>query len=318
MRGYMGKTAYLYDDIFLKHDTGMGHPERSERLVSINKRIKSASYYSDLILLEPCDPDMKYIEVIHDKDYVKRAKLEIEGGTGTLDSLDTAVCLYTYDAALKAVGGSLKMCDAVMDKSAVNGFCAVRPPGHHAEKNHAAGFCIFNNIAIAAKYLQSVHGIGNIAIIDWDVHHGNGTQHSLENDRTILYVSLHQYPHYPGTGGSSETGIGNGKGFTLNFPMNAGSNDEDYLEAFNNKIIPELNDFKPEVVLISAGFDAADDDPLSSIRLSTSVFYDFTRLLMGIAKKHSEDRVIAFLEGGYNLNALADGVDNVMKAFTGG
>ncbi|MFC1669644.1 histone deacetylase [Spirochaetota bacterium] len=314
----MSKTAFLYDDIYLEHDTGMGHPERSHRLAAINERIKSTPYYSDLLLVEPGDPDMKYIEMIHSKKYIERAKMEIEGGARTLDSMDTTVCKRSYEVALKAVGGSLKLCDIIMGNEAVNGFCAVRPPGHHAEEDFAAGFCIFNNIAIAAKYLQSKYGLGNIAIIDWDVHHGNGTQHSLEYDNTILYVSLHQYPHYPGTGSHGETGKGDGKGYTLNYPMSAGSDDKDYLNIFNESIIPSLNDFKPEIVLISAGFDAAGDDPLSSIRLSTGVYYDFTKLLMGVSKKYSNERIIAFLEGGYDLNALADGVENVMKAFIEG
>jgi len=314
----MNKTAFLFDKIFQEHDTGMGHPERSERLLAINDKLKSTSYYNDFIQVEKSIGDSKYIELIHERGYIERVKNEIEGGETYLDSMDTVVCTRSFEVALYAVGGSLEMCDTIMSGKADNGFCAVRPPGHHAEKGYAAGFCIFNNIAISAKYLQSVYNIERIAIVDWDVHHGNGTQHSFDEDDSIYYISLHQYPHYPGTGSSNEIGIGKGKGYTLNFPMMAGSGDEEYQKAFDERIIPELEGFKPEILLISAGFDAHASDPLSSINLSTEMYYRFTRLLMGVANNYSENRVIGFLEGGYNLSALGDGVEMVMKAFIEG
>ena len=238
----------------------------------------------------------------------------MQGGIEYLDSMDTAVCPESYDIALKAVGGSISMCDVIMEGRAVNGFCAIRPPGHHAEKNNAAGFCIFNNIAIAARYLQTRHGIKKIAIVDWDVHHGNGTQHSFENDNTIFYISLHQYPHhYPGTGSPSETGIGAGNGYTLNIPMQAGSGDREYLDAFRSRIIPVIDTFQPEIILISAGFDAHRSDPLSSIRLSTDSFAEFTRILKAAADRHSHSRMISFLEGGYDLGSLSDSVMHMMN-----
>ncbi|MCP4134236.1 MAG: histone deacetylase [bacterium] len=311
----MGRTAYLTSDVFLEHDTGYGHPERAERINAIDNKLRSAPYYNDLVRVKPCIRDMKYIEAIHSKSYIKDTRSQIEKGAPHLDSMDNPVCTRSYDVALQAVGGSLEMCDTIMKGDAVNGFCAVRPPGHHAEKEYAAGFCIFNNIAIAAKYLQSEYGVGNIAIIDWDVHHGNGTQHSFEQDRSIYYISTHQFPHYPGTGSLHEKGRGRGKGYTLNIPMEAGSSDTDYLRAFNKLIIPVLDTFKPEVLLISAGFDAHKLDPLSSIRLTTDGYYQFTRLLMEAAGKYSKNRVIAFLEGGYNLDALANGVEKMMSAF---
>ncbi len=311
----MGKTAYLWNKIYLEHQTEWGHPERPERLIAIDKKLKSAPYYKELLRIEPRDAEDKYIELIHDRTYILRVKQEIEDGTEYLDSLDTSVCPRSFEVARFAVGGCLNMCDAVMKGEAVHGFCAVRPPGHHAERNYAAGFCIFNNIAIAARYLQTKHKIGRIAIVDWDVHHGNGTQHSFDKDRTIFYTSLHQYPYYPGTGSDSERGKESGEGYTLNIPMEAGSGDEEYLSAFKGQIISQLEKFEPEVVLISAGFDAHRSDPLSSIQLSTEIYYQFTKLLVELAKKHSSDRVIAFLEGGYNLTALADSVERVMDAF---
>ncbi len=313
----MNKTAFLYDDIYLGHDTGYGHPERPERLIAIINKLKSASYYDDLIQVKPILPNISYIELIHSKDYIKRVMKEIEQGTQFLDSMDTVVCPHSYDIALKAVGGGLNMCDTIMSQEAMNGFLAVRPPGHHAEYDYAAGFCIFNNIAIAAKYLQAKHNIDKIAIVDWDVHHGNGTQHSFEYDNSVFYVSLHQFPHYPGTGSHTEQGVGIGKGYTLNIPMRSGSGDSEYLTAFKEVIVPALDNFKPEIILISAGFDAHQSDPLSGIRLSSDMYYQFTAMLMEVAANHSKERVMAFLEGGYNLNALAEGVHNVMRAFTG-
>lgn len=311
-------TAYLFDSVYLQHDTGWGHPEKPERLMYISTAISGAPYYDQLLKIKPSIPDMKHIEAIHSSAYIKRVEKEVRSGVSFLDSGDTVVCSYSYDVALKAVGGSLNMCDAIMEGKAVNGFCAIRPPGHHAERDYAAGFCIFNNIAIVARYLQSRYSVGRIAIVDWDVHHGNGTQHSFEQDNTILYVSLHQHPHYPGTGAAHEDGIGPGKGYTLNIPMPAGSSEKEYIPAFRDRIVPALDTFKPELILISAGFDAHRNDPLSSIRLNSETFGEFTKMLMAVADVHSRGRVISFLEGGYNLQALAESVRNMMDAFVYG
>ncbi len=311
-------TAYLFDSVYLQHDTGWGHPEKPERLIYISNALFETPYYESLFKVKPAMPDMKHIEAIHSKAYIKRVEKEIKSGVSCLDSMDTVVCSYSYEVALKAVGGSLSMCDAIMDNKAANGFCSVRPPGHHAESDYAAGFCIFNNIAIAARYLQNKYHVGRIAIIDWDVHHGNGTQHSFEQDSSILYISLHQHPHYPGTGASSECGSGPGKGYTINIPMRAGSSEKEYIPAFQHSIIPAIDTFKPEIILISAGFDAHRNDPLSSIRLNTETFGEFTKMLMAVADAHSHGRIISFLEGGYNLQALADSVRSMMDAFVYG
>lgn len=311
----MAKIAYLYDDIYLQHDTGFGHPECSERLTAINDKVKTLKFYNELVMVNKKMADYKFIELIHDRSYIERVKEEIESGTRFLDSMDTAVSSMSFAAALYAVGGCLNVCDVIMKGEADTGFCAIRPPGHHAERNYAAGFCIFNNIAICARYLQTEYNIKRVAIIDWDVHHGNGTQHSFESDPSVYYISLHQYPHYPGTGASTETGKGKGKGFTLNFPMLGGAGDEEYINIFEKNIVPELENFKPEIILISAGFDAHTSDPLAGIRLSSEAFYKFTKLLQGVARKYCNKRIIAFLEGGYDLTGLADAVANVMKAF---
>ena len=311
----MAKTAYMTDDIFLSHDTGWGHPECAERIKAINSAIEKAPYYKKLTLLQPFIPDLEIIETIHSKNYILRVKKEINSGTPHLDSMDTAVCIKSYEVALRAVGGSIALCDEIMNGDAIHGFGTLRPPGHHAEYDYAAGFCIFNNIAIAAKYLQNKYSIKKIAIIDWDVHHGNGTQHSFEKDDTVLYISLHQFPHYPGTGSKHETGKSKGEGFTLNFPMAAGSGDREYLDIFNMEIIPALISFKPEVILISAGFDAHKSDPLSSIKLSTETYGTFTKMLIDVADTFSEGRIIGLLEGGYNLNILGECVNEVISAF---
>jgi acetoin utilization deacetylase AcuC-like enzyme len=314
----MRRTAYLTHDIYLRHETGRGHPERPKRLTSIDKKIKSADYYNDLVLLEPEIPDLRHIEKIHSADYITRVKKTVEKGKPYLDSADTGICGYSYEAALMAAGGGLTLCDAVMRGSVDNGFCAIRPPGHHAEWDYAAGFCIFNNIAIAARYLQDVHGLKKIGIIDWDVHHGNGTQHSFEDDNTVYYISIHQHPHYPGTGAKYERGKGKGEGYTLNIPMHAGSDDRDYIRVFEDLIVAALDDFKPEFILISAGFDAHTFDRLSSIELSTGVYRKFTEMMLGVADRHSSGKVVAFLEGGYNLAALSDSVDMVLRALHSG
>ena len=311
----MVPTAYLFDPVYMDHDTGWGHPERPERLAAIDQKLRQQPYYKSLIKIEPKIGAKRYIELVHSPDYIKRVKAEIESGVNYLDSMDTAVCKRSYEVALLAVGGGLNMCDAIISGEAIRGFCAVRPPGHHAEYDYAAGFCIFNNIAIAAKYLQVEHGIHKIAIVDWDVHHGNGTQHTFERDRTVLYISTHQYPHYPGTGARSERGKEEGEGYTLNFPMPAGSGDTEYMDVFENHIVPALMKFEPEIVLLSAGFDAHNADPLSYIGLSTEAYYKFTVLIKQAANEYSGGRMIAFLEGGYDLEALANSVDMMMRAF---
>jgi acetoin utilization deacetylase AcuC-like enzyme len=313
-RHAMGTTAYLYDKIFLQHKPGLGHPERPERLNAIHGKISGSPFYRDLLLITPEKADRKFIELNHGAAYIDDVREKIENGTGFLD-MDTGVSAKSFEAALQAVGGSLKMCDAVMGNRAVNGFCAVRPPGHHAEYDYASGFCIFNNIAIAARYLRSEHGLKRIAIVDWDVHHGNGTQHSFEGDDFVYYISLHQNPLFPGTGTAREKGYGQGTGYTLNIPMEPGRTDEDYLDAFHGQIIPALDAYRPEIVLVSAGFDAHHADPLASIMLSTEVFHTFTKLLMGVAERHCGGKVISFLEGGYNLDALSDSVMKMMEAF---
>lgn len=204
-----------------------------------------------------------------------------------------------------------------MEKKVSNGFGLLRPPGHHAEAGHAMGFCLFNNIAVLARYLQKKHGIGRVMILDWDVHHGNGTQHSFEEDPSVLYISLHQWPFYPGTGAADERGKGKGEGFTLNCPLPAASSDRDYQHAFEKAIWPKVNAFKPEFVLISAGFDAHRSDPLGGMNLSEKCFHWMTLEIMAMAEKYASGRVVSLLEGGYNLSMLPICIAEHLKGLIG-
>ncbi len=303
------KTGFVFHDDYLKHYTGHYHVENPRRLISIVEHLKKTDLWGELVHIIPFPADLKWLLKIHTRNHVEFVKEMCAHGTQVLDFGDTIVCKDSYDVALLAAGGVLEAVDKVIDKTVRNAFCAIRPPGHHAEADRAMGFCLFNNIAIATRYIQEQCKLEKIAIIDWDVHHGNGTQNSFYDDSTVLYVSLHQYPHYPGSGSHAEVGGGRGKGFTLNFQMPAGSSDEDYLKFFEDSIIPALDLFHPDFILISAGFDAHRDDPLSSIQLTDDGFTKMMRMLKESAAKHCNGRIVSMLEGGYDLDALPRSVE---------
>jgi acetoin utilization deacetylase AcuC-like enzyme len=298
------KTGFIQDTRFLEHDTGYGHPECSARLSETLKYLNSQTWFKSLIQIEATSTDFENILNVHEAEYVLRAEEVCRSGNSYLDSMDVNVCTESFDIALLAAGSAIQLADDVINNNVDNAFALLRPPGHHAEMSMAMGFCLFNNIAILARHLQNTHGLDKIAIIDWDVHHGNGTQHLFEEDPSVLYISTHQYPFYPGTGSYSETGIGRGAGATLNCPMPIGSSDLDYEKAFMQQILPKLDSFKPEFILISAGFDAHQADPLANIDLSTDSFTWMTQRIMEQASQHCDNHVISLLEGGYNLNAL--------------
>ncbi|MCA9484785.1 MAG: histone deacetylase, partial [Nitrospina sp.] len=255
----------------------------------------------------PRQAELEDITRIHDADHAEMVQRACNEGRSYLDA-DTTISPRSYDAALLSAGAGLTAVDLVVDGKADNVFCAVRPPGHHAERDRAMGFCLFNNVAITARYAQQVKGLERIFIFDWDVHHGNGTQHSFYSDPTVFYASAHQYPFYPGTGGQDETGTGDGLGTTLNFPMRAFSGDEDYLGIVENRLIPHMHRFQPDLIIISAGFDAHADDPLAQINLSADCFGQMTAMIKDAANDLCGGRLISMLEGGYNLDALADSV----------
>lgn len=297
-------TGFLYDPQFLKHDTGPGHPECSERLTASMNHLQKQLWYPGLYQVQPRPADLDWIRLLHGDDYIRRAESTCRSGSAFLDSMDVMVSRDSYDVALLAAGGMLGLADQLMAGTIDNGFALIRPPGHHAEHGMALGFCLFNNVAITTRYLQKQHGLDKILILDWDVHHGNGTQHLFEEDPGVLYISTHQYPYYPGTGAWSETGIGRGKSATLNCPMAAGSDDKDYEKAFMETILPKIDEFKPDAIIISAGFDAHRLDPLAQINLSTEFFGWMTARLMEKADHYCHGRILSALEGGYNLQAL--------------
>ena len=297
-------TGFLYDSRFLEHDAGRGHPERSERLVSTMAWLEGRDWFDDLVRVDPAMADPAWIETVHDASYIARAEETCRAGAPFLDVADVGVSRASSDVARLAAGGAIAMADGIVAAEVENGFVLSRPPGHHAERGMALGFCLFNNVAIAARYLQRAHGLDKILILDFDVHHGNGTQHTFEEDPSVMYASIHQYPYYPGTGAVSETGIGRGTGATVNCPVPAGAGDAEYRRAFNERVLPAAEAFAPEFVILSAGFDAHAADPLAQVRVSTECFGWMTERIVEIAGKHAGGRVLSMLEGGYNIDVL--------------
>ena len=303
------RTGLIYDDIYLKHDTGAGHPERAERLVAIRKRLERTGLLSQLALIKPRAASVESLATVHNPQYIDHIRQICRAGKGYADSSDTVASQDSYEVALMAAGGVQSAIDAVMEGRIRNAFCAVRPPGHHALKDRAMGFCFFNNVAIAAKYIQNKHHLAKVLIVDWDVHHGNGTQAIFYDDPTVFYFSAHQSPFYPGTGGADEKGEGKGLGFTLNVPLPAGSGDAEYTKAFEEKLKPAAAAFQPDFVLISAGFDAAKDDLLGRMNLTPEGYAQLTRIVKAIAQQYCRGRLVSVLEGGYNLEVLAASVE---------
>ncbi len=280
------------------------HPEHEGRLIAIVDHLQKSGLWENLLHVRPGPAEVQWIQRVHTEAHVRFVREMCERGTGVLDQGDTRVCKESYEIALLAAGGVLAGIDVVMTGKAKNAFCAVRPPGHHAESSRAMGFCLFNNVAIGARYVQQEYGLGRVAIVDWDVHHGNGTQEIFYEDPSVLYVSTHQYPYYPGTGSKEDIGEGKGKGFTLNIPLKAGTSDEEYIVLFDQLALPALDAFKPEFVLISAGFDAHKDDPLAGILLTEKTYAEITRKVKEIADEYCNGKIVSVLEGGYNLRAL--------------
>jgi acetoin utilization deacetylase AcuC-like enzyme len=284
----------------LDHDTGQGHPERPDRLRAIEKAL-SHTDFSALKREEAPLAGYDLIERLHPRAYVESIqKAAPEDELIWLDP-DTVMSPKSLQAALRAAGGAVHATDRVMEGEVENAFCALRPPGHHAEPSRAMGFCIFNNAAVAALHARDKHGAERVAVVDFDVHHGNGTQAAFWSDKDLFYASTHQMPLFPGTGAAYETGVGN----IFNAPLHAGDGGKRFREAFEQRILPALHDFGPDLLLISAGFDAHRDDPLANIELSEEDFVWVTEALLEQARRHAGGRVVSVLEGGYNLQALA-------------
>jgi acetoin utilization deacetylase AcuC-like enzyme len=303
------RTGFLYDDIYLRHHTGAGHPERPERLTAIVARLKQKGLLTSLVSLKPVPASTLWLTTVHTPQYVERVRQSCQAGIGYVDTPDAPASTDSYEVALAAVGGVQCAIDAVMGGKIDNAFCAIRPPGHHALKDQAMGFCLFNNVAIAARYIQKQYKLPKVLIVDWDVHHGNGTQAAFYDDPSVFYFSTHQSPFYPGTGSAGETGQGKGLGFTCNVPLPAGSGDAEYRQAFQEKLMPAAAAFKPDFVLLSAGFDAAQGDLLGQMKLTPQGYAELTRIVKDIASRYSQGRLVSILEGGYDLDALAASVE---------
>jgi len=309
----MGRVGFVYDPRYLGHEMGPGHPESPERLRAICSQLQSSGTWSRLHQVTPRRAERQWIELIHRASYVESLERRSPAnGYASLDP-DTSMSPGTLDAAYLATGGALAAVDAIMKGDIEQAFCAVRPPGHHAEADRAMGFCFFNTVAIAARYIQQHYGLQRVLIVDWDVHHGNGTQHGFYDDASVLFFSTHQFPYYPGTGGAMETGEGRGKGLTINVPLSGGQGDDEYREVFQKVLVPAADTFQPEFVVISAGFDAHRDDPLASMDLTEEGYGELTSMVASIANDFSSGRILACLEGGYHLRALAGSVDQHLQ-----
>jgi acetoin utilization deacetylase AcuC-like enzyme len=309
------RTGIVNDPIFLKHDQP-GHPENSNRLVSVIKGLEENKVLQKVKQLESRVAETNEIVICHTHEYVQYVKEFSEKGGGYLDP-DTYSNKYSFTAATTAVGSSIDLTKAVIKGELKNGFALLRPPGHHAISTKSMGFCLFGNIAIAAKVAIAETGISKVAIVDFDVHHGNGTQALVGDDPNILFISSHQYPFYPGTGSIHEIGQGEAEGTIINIPLQQGVGDEGFKTIYENLIIPSLRRFKPDLILVSAGYDAHWDDPLANLSLSLKGFDWISRKLISAADEICSGKIVFFLEGGYNLEVLSYGVANTIRGLLG-
>ena len=303
------KTGLITSDTYQNHNTGEGHPEKIDRVTAVIENFKKLDN-RNLVWKKPSSFEQSILIKTHTKDYIKQVNLSFpQSGLKFLDG-DTVVSPGSKDATKDAVGSIISAIDGVEKKEFKNAFCCVRPPGHHAEKEKAMGFCIFNNVAVGTNYLIEKYKYKKIAIIDFDVHHGNGTQDIFYNDKNVLYISTHQYPYYPGSGSEKESGKYNN---VLNIPLEAGTTGNEYLNAYE-KVLDKLKEFKPEFLLFSAGFDAHIDDPLAQLRLSSEDFYKITKRTLEVSKPFCNGNIVSILEGGYDLRALQESTQRHVDA----
>jgi len=313
------QTGLLFDDVYLRHLAGVEHPERPERLTSIREGLERAGLLAGIFRIAPRRVTDAELMLVHTRSYVDLVRRELSNLTGPKDlsTGDTVISPGSLETAQFAAGGVLNAVDAVMTKRVRNAFCAVRPPGHHATPSRGMGFCIYNHVAIAARYAQKTHGAKRVLIVDWDYHHGNGTQDIFYEDESVMIFDTHHYGAYPGTGSDTETGAGKAKGTKFNVPMAPGAGDAAFLEAFRARLVPEARKFKPDLILISAGFDGMRNDVLGQFDITPQGFADMTRVVVDLANELCQGRVVSVLEGGYRLDGLAESVVAHMKVLQG-
>ncbi len=304
----LGKLAYIYHPTFTLHDPGAGHPERPDRLKSVHAFLKKSGFLNRMEVFEPEEADHNNVKLIHTESYLNLLYEKRGVDYAVLDTGDTICNAFSVEAALLAAGAATKAVDLVTQQGFDKVFAAVRPPGHHAESDQAKGFCLINNVAVAAAYALKIECFQKVLIIDWDLHHGNGTQNSFYGRSDVYYLSLHRYPFYPGSGSKNETGTGEGVGFTKNIPLAAGMDDNTYIQHIESALMEIEKTFIPDLVLISAGFDAHELDPIGGMLVTDEGYYKMTELVARFAQKHCAGKIISFLEGGYNLSALASSV----------
>jgi acetoin utilization deacetylase AcuC-like enzyme len=301
----MRRIGLVLDPVFEEHETGSGHPECSARLVGVRAVIEARGLAARCVRIPVVRATDATLLRAHDADHIRRVEDACLAGDRFIDSMDTAICADSARVARLAAGSLTALCAEVAASRLDSGLAVVRPPGHHAERDLAMGFCLFNNVAVAAAALRAECAIDRVLIVDWDVHHGNGTQHIFEDDPSVFYYSSHQMPLYPGTGYARERGKGRGVGATMNVPLRPGDGDERFLAGLTEALVPAMEVFRPEFLLVSAGFDAHRADPLGALHVSTEAFAEATRTVRGIADRFASGRVVSTLEGGYDLEALA-------------
>lgn len=313
----MKKIGLIRDPLFQLHSNGPGHPESPGRLRAINAMLKSLPFQDELVELPPRDATLEELTWVHEKDYVQAVE-RTRGRQRTMFDSDTSANEHSHAAAVRAAGGVISCAEAVATGDLAAAFALVRPPGHHAEAGHAMGFCLFNNIAIGSEHALRRLGLERVLIFDWDVHHGNGTMHSFYETNRVLFFSIHQYPHYPGTGRIEEIGEGRGTGYTVNVPLPPGQGDADYAAVVERLLQPIARQYGPQLILVSAGFDIAGGDPLADMNVSPAGFAGMTNALLSISAAFCPGRLVFVLEGGYHLDALAGGVSAVLSTLMGG
>jgi acetoin utilization deacetylase AcuC-like enzyme len=309
------KVGYVFDPIYLAHDTG-AHVENASRLTTTMSHLEKTGLLSELVGIKPRPATVEEIAAIHERQYIAYIDYVARKGGAWLE-VDTVMSGRSYDAAICAAGGAIKATESVLDGELNSCFALVRPPGHHATYDRPMGFCIFNNIAVATKYALLKYNLGRIAIIDFDVHHGNGTQEAFYSDPHVLYISTHLYPHYPGSGRVDETGINEGKGATLNIPLPVGCGDVQYMEAFKQVIIPAVRRYAPKLIMVSAGYDAHWADELAQMNVTTTGFSEMVKIIVQLAEELCDCKIVFVLEGGYHLEALSTSVKATFDVLLG-